>query len=211
MQLGLVVGLFAGGLFALFNGLRAWKLVGALGAGGMVLGLAAAAAIPDVFQGLSLVSCQTSDAAAVHKLIDSATDADRLASIVRSFNLYPGDSQAEQKLREHLTLRPDLRPPGNPTTGTASGSYDIVITFKYPSQNTAQLVTEAVAACLADENVQRSSGITVEMVAPALVHNRAPVSNRLIGSGTGLALGLICAVMLGFWRLFAARRQLRHA
>lgn len=211
LQLGLVVGLLAGGLFALFNGLRVWKLVGALGVAGALLGAAASSVVPNIFQGLSNVSCRTSDAAAVRRLIDSATDTERLASMVRQFNLYSGDPQAEQKLREHLTLRPDLRPSGNPLTGTANGSYDIVITFKYSNQATAQIVTEAVAAYLADENVQRRSGITVEIVAPAFVHQRAPVPNRVIGSGTGFVLGLACAVMVGIWRVDAARRQLRHA
>jgi hypothetical protein len=211
VQLGLVVGLLAGGLFALFNGLRVWKLVGALGVGGTVLGLAAGSVIPNVFLGLSVVSCRTSDAAAVRGPIDSATDAERLTSLVRKFNLYSGDPQAEQKLREHLTLRPDLRPSGNPTTGTARGSYDIVITFRYPSQATAQIVTEAVAAYLSDENLQRRTGITVEMIAPAFVHVGQGFPQRLIGPGSGLVFGLACAVMLGIWHAFAARRQLRHA
>lgn len=56
---------------------------------------------------------------------------------MKKFNLYPGDPQAGQKLREHLTVRPDLRPSGNPATGTARGSYDIVIIFKYPIPATA--------------------------------------------------------------------------
>jgi hypothetical protein len=114
VQLALVVGILAGGLFTLFNGLSAWRLVAALGVGGTVLGLAVASAIPNSFQGLSIVSCRTSDAGAVRKLIDSATDTERLAFLAKSFNLYPGDSQAEEKLKQHLSLRPDLRLTGNP-------------------------------------------------------------------------------------------------
>lgn len=53
VQLGLLVGVLAGGLFALVNGLRVWRLVGALGVGGAVLGLAAGSVVPNVFQGLS--------------------------------------------------------------------------------------------------------------------------------------------------------------
>lgn len=209
VQLMLVVGVLAGVFFALFNGLRVWKLVGALGIGGAVLGLAAGwSVIPNVFLGLLVVSCRTSDAVAVRRLIESATDTERLASLVRKFNLYSGDPQAEQELREHLTLRPDLRPSVNPTTGTARGSYDIGITFEYPSQATAQIVTEAVAAYLSDENVQRRTGITVETIAPAFVHVGQGFPKRLIGPASGLVLGLACALMLGTWRAFAARRRL---
>ena len=211
VQFGLVVGLLAASLFALFNGLKVWKPVAALGVAGTVLGVAAASVIPNIYRGLSVVSVRTSDATAVGEVIDSATDPARLAAIVRQFNLYLGDPQAVQKLREHLTLKLDLRPFGNPATGTARGSYDIVINFKYPDQTLAQIVTEAVAAYLTDENVQRPSGIAVEMVAPAFVHAAPHIPNRLIGSGTGLALGLVSAVMLGIWRMFANRPRLRHA
>ncbi len=210
VQFGLVLGLVAGVLFALFNGLRVWKLVATLGVAGTVLGAAAASVVPNIFQGLSIVSVRTSDAAAIRQLIDSATDPTNLAAIVRQFNLYPGDPQAAEKLREHLTLKPDLRPFGNPMLGTPKGSYDIDIGFKYPDQTLAQIVTEAVAAHLTNENVQRRSGITVEMVAPAFVHVAPHTPNRLVGSGTGLALGLACAVLLGLWRAFTALPRLRH-
>lgn len=211
VQLGLVLGVVAGALFALFRGLGVWKLAAALGVAGTVLGVAAGSVIPNVFLGLSIVSCRTRDAAAVRKLIDSATDTERLASMVRQFNLYPGDPQAGQKLRENLTLKPDLRPSGNPATGAAKGSYDIDINFKYPSQATAQMVTEAVGAYLADENVHRRTGITVQMLAPVFVSAGQGFPKRLVGPTTGLVLGLACAVMLGIWRVFTARRQLRHA
>lgn len=49
------------------------------------------------------------------------------------------------------------------------------------------------------------------MIAPAFVHVGQGFPKRLIGPATGLVLGLACAVMLGIWRAFAARRQLRHA
>ena len=132
MQFGLVIGLVTGSLFALFNGLKVWKPVAALGVAGTVLGVAPASVIPNIYLGLSVVSCRTSDAAAVRQLIDSATGPERLAAIVRQFNLYPGDQQAAQKLRESLTLKPDLRPFGNPATGTAKDSYDIVFDFNIP-------------------------------------------------------------------------------
>jgi hypothetical protein len=92
-----VIGLVAGVFFALFNGLKVWKPVAALGIAGTVLGAAAASVVPNIFQGLSVVSCRTSDSAAVHQLIDSAMDPARLAAIVRQFNLYPGDPRAVQK------------------------------------------------------------------------------------------------------------------
>jgi hypothetical protein len=211
VQFGLVAGLLAGSLFALFNGLKVWKPVAALGVAGTVLGAAAGSVVPNIFQGLSIVSCRSSDVAAVRESIDSATDPARLAAIVRQFNLYPGNPQAVQKLSEHLTLKPDRPPFGNFWTGNAKGSYDIFINFKYPDQTIAQTVTEAVAIYLTEASVQRRAGITVEMVAPAFVHAAPHIPNRLIGSGTGLGLGLACAVLLGLWRMFANRPRLKHA
>jgi hypothetical protein len=211
LQAGLMVGLLAGALFALVTGLRVWKLVAACAVAGTLLGAGAASFVPNVFEGLSVVSCRTSDAKAVHRLIAAATDTERLASMACQFNLYPGDPRAEQQLRQDLTVKPDLRPFGNPLTGTAKGSYDIDIHFQYANQTAAQSVTEAVAAYLTDQNVQRRAGITLEMVAPAFVHQRQPVPNRLVGSGAGLLLGLVCAVLLGLWRSLTARRQLRLA
>jgi hypothetical protein len=52
--------------------------------------------------------------------------------------------------------------------------------------------------------------MTVEMMAPVFVHESAPIPNRLIGLGAGLAVGLACAILLGLWRQLAARQELRN-
>jgi hypothetical protein len=206
-----VAGVLGGALLAVFIRLKVWKVAAVLGVAGTVLCAAASFAIPDTFEGLSVVSAQTSDVAVVRQLIAWATDDDKLSALTHQFNLYQGDPQAVQNLREHLILKPDLRPSGNPLTKTSPGSYDIAIRFPYSDQAPAQFVTEAVAADLTGEEVRGRSGITVEMVAPAFVRARHHIPNRVIGSGAGLVLGLVCALGFGLWRALTTGRQLRHA
>lgn len=211
LQFGLVAGVIGGALITVFIKLKVWKAATVLTVAGTVLCAAASLAVPDAFEGLSVVSCQTSDTAAVHGLIDSVTSDDKLSSLASQFNLYQGDPQAVQKLREHLIMTPDLRPSGNPLTRTPAGSYDIAIRFRYPDQATAQFVTEAVAADLTGEELRTRSGITVEMVAPAFVRAQPHVPNRVIGSEAGFALGLASALGFGLWRVITVRGHLRHA
>lgn len=208
LQFGFVAGVLGAALITIFTRLKVWKIAAGLAVVGTALCAAVSFAVPDLFEGLSVVSCPTSDATVVRRLIASATEDDKLSTLVRQFNLYHGDPGAEEKLREHLIMTPDLRPSGNPLTRTTPGTYDIAIRFRYADQATAQFVTEAVAAYLTGEEARARSGITTEMVAPAFVRAHPHVPNRVIGSEAGLILGLATALGFGLWRANTRRRHL---
>lgn len=149
------------------------------------------------------VHCRNPDPADIDRVIASATDSQRLAWLVQQCNLYPGDAKAEQRLREHLTIKPVAGGPWGTNIG---------IEFKYPNEETAQRVAMLVAWSIVHDGAGRPSGMTLVMSAPSYVHrHNGHFPNVMKGSGAGLVLGFACAALLGSWRTIAARRQPRHA
>jgi hypothetical protein len=190
LSVALAIGVFAGILFAVVQAFHVWKPIAVLGLAGAVLGAAGASALPRTFDGLSVVSCRTTNPADVRNLIGLATAPQRLTVLIQRFHLYTGDSRPELRLRQSLNINPVLKPHGNPATRTANGSYDINIRFRYSDQSAAQLVTEAIAARLTEADNQQRVGIASEMVAPVFVHAGPPAPSASIGLIAGLVFGI---------------------
>ena len=203
LRIALAIGVLAGILFAVVQAFHIWKPVALLGLAGAVLGAAAASALPRSFDGLSVVSCRTTDPAAVRNLIALTTAPEELTALVQRFHLFPGDSRPEQRLVQSLNIHPYPRPRGNPATRTGNGSYDITIQFRYSDQNTAQLVTEAIGARLTEADNQQRAGIASEMVAPVFVHAATQAPRGSIGLIAGLVLGIVSGGLLGSRRSLA--------
>jgi hypothetical protein len=203
LSVAFAIGVFAAILFAVVQAFHVWKPAAVLGLAGAVLGGAGASALPHSFDGLSVVSCRTTDPAAARNLIGLVTAPQELTVLVQRFHLYPGDSRPEQRLLQSLNINPVLKPHGNPATRTANGSYDINIRFRYSDQNTAQLVTEAIAARLTEADNQQRVGIASEMVAPVFVHAGPPAPSASIGLIAGLVFGIASGGLIGYRRSLA--------
>lgn len=198
--LGLGTGVLFGSLFALFAGLKMWKLAAGLGIAGAVVGAAIAFAVPDRFASSGVLRWQSEDrpaaGARVRQLVAAVTSDASLTGVVKTFQLYPGDSRPEQKLRQHLRLDP-----------VQNGSA-MIIRFEYTDRFVAQKVVSDVVSRLMEEAVfhrpqnQPDVKMTLELLDPASLPLHPDFPNRKVAAGTGLFAGLLAAVMFGIWRYY---------
>jgi hypothetical protein len=192
--MGLLSGSLAGVLFALFNGLKVWKLAAALGIAGLALGAAIAFSLPDRYSSVAVLRYDAPDGTGMQQLIAAVTSDGNLDSIVQRFGLYPNDPEARRKLREHLYFRP---------VQTVNGKMGVVaVQFEYPDRYLAQKVTYDVVSLLLEEAIgsNPSKVKRVELLDPASLPRNPKFPNRPMFAGTGLFLGMGCAVALGIWR-----------
>jgi uncharacterized protein involved in exopolysaccharide biosynthesis len=176
---GLVAGLLAGLLFALFRRLRALKLAATLGAAGAVLLGAASYLEPEQYSSTAVLGYRAEDAAKVGRAIDTITSSASLHGIAVKFGLYPNEPRAEQELKDHLHVR------------DVQSSRTIVIQFEYPDQRTVQRVTQNVIALLIKENWN------FDIVDGASFPQRPYFPDRSMAAGAGLVLGLAIATIRG--------------
>ena len=198
--MGLIAGVVLGSLFALLAGLKVWKLAAGLGIAGAMAGAAIAFAMPDRFASVGVLQWQSEDRAAagarVRQLIAAVTADASLKGVVKTFQLYPGESRPEQKLREHLHFDPVQ-------IGSA-----MIIRFDDRDRYVAQKVVADVVSRLMDEAIfrhpqnQPDVKMTLELLDPASLPLHPYFPNRPVAAGTGLFAGLLAAVMFGIWRYY---------
>jgi hypothetical protein len=198
--MGLGAGVLLGSLFALFAGLKVWKLAAGLGIAGAVAGAAIAFAMPERFASAAVIRWESGDrtaaAAHVHELVAAVTDDASLKEVVKTFQLYPGESGPEQTLREHLHLDP---------VGIGSA---MIVRFDDRDRYVAQKVVADVVSRLIDEGIhstaegRSNARMRMELLDPASLPLHPYFPKREMVVGTGLFVGLLAAVMFGIWRYY---------
>jgi uncharacterized protein involved in exopolysaccharide biosynthesis len=191
MLMGLIAGVLTGALFALFNGLKVWRLATALGIAGAVLFGAASYMMPENFTSTAVLVSPPRDEPKTKQLIDTVMSAASLHAIVLRFGLYANDHAADRKLSEHLHIE------------SIQNARAISIQFVYPDQFTAQKVTANVASLLIGQDGQ------LEILDPPSLPQNPVSPNRETMAALGLLLGLTAAVVFRLTRrsptLLAAR------
>ncbi len=186
--LGMVAGILAGVLFALFNGLKVWKLAAGLGIAGAVLCAAISYGVPDSYMSTAVVRYDGGDAARMQQLIHAVTNDASLYAMVVDFGLYLNDPRAQSKLREHIRIQ------------TSQNAKVVMIQFEYADRYTAQKVTQQIVQRLIDESLKTDSGMKLEMLQAAGLPLTPYFPYRPKIAGYGLFVGLACAVLLGVRR-----------
>jgi hypothetical protein len=176
--MGAIGGVLVGVLFALFNGLKIWKLAALMGSAGCVLAAAVSYAIPDRFSSSALLACTSADQSQVQQMIGSVTSNESIHAIVSQLGLYPNDARADRIASEHLHVQ------------QIGDGRAILIQFDYPDRWVAQRVTQSVAARLIKENWN------FEILDPASLPLNPIFPNRAVIAGMGLFVGLAAAVLL---------------
>jgi hypothetical protein len=192
--MGLMAGVVAGSLFALFAGLKVWKLAAGLGIAGAIAGTAIGFVLPERYASSAVLRFD-GPSAGMSQLVAAVTIDASLKGVVERFKLYPGESGAERKLREHLHIEP--------VVGVKQA---IVVRFEDRNRFVAQKVVGDVASLLLEESIRSAarSGpdvtMTVELLDPANLPFHPFFPKREIVAGSGLFMGLLAAVMFGVWR-----------
>jgi capsular polysaccharide biosynthesis protein len=187
--MGLIAGMLAGALLALFHGLRMWRSAAALGIVGAILCGAASFIVPSKFSSNAVLFYQARDKAtaeaSLSKLLADATSNFTVDEIAQRFKLYPGNPQPARKLAEHLRIQ---HAPNSPA---------ILVQFDDTDQATAQRVAKDVALRLYRESRKTNGEIEVEILDAASFPQVPYSPNRAMAAGTGLGLGLLVATLLG--------------
>jgi capsular polysaccharide biosynthesis protein len=192
--MGLIAGVVLGSLFALFAGLKVWKLAAGLGVAGAIAGAAIGYALPERYASTAVLRF-TGASAGMSQLAAAVTSDASLKRVVERFKLYPGEAGAERTLREHLHIEP--------VVGVGQA---IVVRFDDRDRFVAQKVVGDVVSLLLEESIRGAArrepdvSMTVELLDPASlpIHPYSP--KREIVSAGGLFVGLVCAVLLGIRR-----------
>jgi len=188
--IGLLAGVVSGSLFALFAGLKVWKLAAGLGIAGAIAGAAVAFAMPERFASAAVLRYDGSPAG-MAQLVAAVTGDASLRDVVQRLQLYPGEAGAERTLREHL----HIEPVGN---GRA-----ISIRFDDRNRYVAQKVVADVVSRVIDQAVRSRSELRlVELLDPASLPLHPYSPKREMMAGAGFFAGLLCAVLLGVWGRF---------
>lgn len=188
--LGLGTGVLLGSLFALFAGLKVWKLAAGLGIAGAIAGAAIAFAMPDRFASAAVLRFD-GPSSAMGQVISAATSDANLRGVVQIFQLYQNEPGAERKLREHLHIEP-------------VGHGAIIVRFDDRDRYTAQKVVADVVSRVIDQTVKSRSEVKlVELLDPASLPLHPYSPKREMVAGAGLFVGLLAAVMFGIWRYWA--------
>jgi hypothetical protein len=198
LVMGLIAGMVLGSLFALFAGLKVWKLAAGLGVAGAIAGAAIGYVLPERFGSTAVILCVGTDQAAawdrVRQINQAVTSEGSLSAMVQKFNLYANEAERERRMREHLRI--DF---------TATGRPAVLIKFDDRDRYMAQKVTGAVVSRFLEEAVRRGSDLkvfdmTLELLDPPSLPLDAYFPNRPMAVGSGLFIGLAAAIGLGLWR-----------
>jgi capsular polysaccharide biosynthesis protein len=196
--MGLFAGLVVGVLFALFNGLRVWKIGGGLGIAGAIAGAAVAFVLPERFVSTAVISVAARSGAwdRISQIVAAVKSDASLRETVQRFNLYPNESGRERRLAEHLHIE------------TVSNGPAIVIRFDDRDRFVAQKVVRDIERRLMAEDFNSNIRLgsredhTLEWLDPATLPQNAYFPNRPMVVETGFFIGLAGAIMLGVWRHF---------
>jgi LPS O-antigen subunit length determinant protein (WzzB/FepE family) len=177
--MGVIAGILAGVLFALFNGLKMWKHAAMLGVAGAVVLGAASYLEPERYSSNAVLAYRPADQVLVGEAVKMVTSNASLHAIVVKFGLYPSIPRGEDELRDHLHVQ-DLQ-----------DSRAILIQFDYQDRWTVQRVTQTVVAQLIKENWN------FEILDAPSLPLRPFFPDRSMAAGAGLVLGLGIATILG--------------
>lgn len=200
MFVGLIAGVVLGSLFALFAGLKVWKLATGLGVAGAIAGAAIGYMLPERFASVGVIRLVGKDHSAAgdltRQLIEAVTSDGTLRAMVEKFNLYPNEAGRERRLVEHLHIE------------IVSNGPAIVIRFDDRNRYVAQKVVRDVVGRLMAEGLGSDIRMgsredhTLEWLDPPTLPQNAYFPNRPMVVGTGFFVGLVGAIMLGVWRHF---------
>src|SRR5208282_5271400 len=99
-------------------------------------------------------------------------------AMIKTFSLYPGESEPERRLREHLHVE------------TVGNGVAMMIRFDYKDRFTAQKVVADVVSRLIDGAIlqrhEPQTSMTLELLDPASLSLRPYFPNRPVVTGTGL-------------------------
>ena len=179
----------------MFAGLKVWKLAAGLGIAGAIVGAVIGNMLPDRFSSQAVIRLETQkqplSGNRVRQLFQAATSDESCRQMVKLFSLYPGESEPERRLREHVHLE---------TVGNGSA---IMVQFGYKDRFIAQkVVAEVVSRLIDGAIVQRGdphTTMTLALLDPASLPLRPYFPNRPAAVETGILVGLGCAVVLGIW------------
>jgi capsular polysaccharide biosynthesis protein len=177
--MGVIAGIVAGVLFALFNGLKMWKHAATLGIAGAALLGAASYLEPERYSSNAVLAYRPADQALARQAVNTVTSNANLHAIVVKFGLYPSIPRGEDELRDHLHIQ------------EIADSRAILIQFDYPDQRTVQRVTQIVVGQFIKENWN------FEILDAASFPQRPFFPNRSMAAGAGLVMGLGIATILG--------------
>jgi hypothetical protein len=200
MIMGLVLGVLAGTLFALFNGLKVWKLGGSLGLAGLILGAGVAYMLPERYSSMEVIRCSGQGCDRIDNLVFAVMAPANLDAIIARFGLYPNDPGARKKLMENLHFRA-----GTPGFGAMKIQFDYgdrFIAQKVAADVGSQFIEKAIMDRSIDRAQIQSGGFTVELLDPPSLPWQPTSPNRPVVEGMGLFVGLAAAVGLGVRRHF---------
>ena len=200
MIIGLVLGILVGTLVALFNGLKVWKLGGALGLAGLLTGACFAYWLPTQFRSTALIRSIGPGSDSIHRLAFAVLEPRNLDATIARHALYPHDPDPRKKFMENLRFKagsPGL-PAGSP------GPDAIEIQFDYRDRVIAQEVTGDIASQIIDAAFRNrgvlASGQTLELLDPPTLPWRPISPNWPMIEGVGLFAGLAAAIGVGAFR-----------
>lgn len=187
LLVGLLGGVGAGVLFAMFTGLKVWKLAVAFGVAGVVLSAWVAYRIPDRYTSTAVLATRGSDLGAakvrMQTLIDDVKGDRRFLKIRQ-----PVESSAQVQKRLRIQQIPN----------TAA----ITIQFDDKERDVARGVTRYVVWLFTENDKKAPSDIKLEVLDNESFPETPSFPNRVMIVATGLMLGFVCAISLGVIRYF---------
>jgi hypothetical protein len=196
VAIGLVAGLVAGAWLALLMKLRVWKAAVGLGFGCAVLCAAVSYALPVRYESKAGVRYDAADEAGaairMKGLIAAVGSDESLDEMARKFQLYPGQAHAREKMRAHLSIQP------------VKDRRAATVRFEYRERYVAQEVAQEAVRRLREEavreRVQERDGMVLEVTDSGSLARGPEFPGRVTAAGSGLLVGVACAVIWGMWR-----------
>lgn len=195
--MGLVAGILAGALFALFNGLKVWRLAGALGLAGLALGAGVAYLVPERYSSMAIMRCSGPGCALIDRQFLAVMTPANLDALTARFALYPGETDIRRKLQRDLHFWAGRPGPGMSTIEFEYG--DRLVAPKVVANVTSRLMDYAFREGALDPERLRP-GWVIEWVEPASVPWQPTSPNRPAIASMGLFVGLLSAIGLGSFR-----------
>lgn len=188
-SLGFLGGVLLGALVALLTKLRILVLAAALG----IAGAAIPFLVPAQYTSMALVRYSGPDGwAGMREVIAAATTDFALNTIETTFKVYPYNSQAVPKLKEHMRIEPTKE----------ADAQAVMISFVDSNPALACKIVGDLATRIVDGSRSSESRVKAEMFDPASLPVDPSSPDRPIAAASGFALGLASAIALGIWRRY---------
>jgi capsular polysaccharide biosynthesis protein len=173
---GLIFGLAAGILTALFTGLKVWKLAAGFGVAGLLVAVIPFYFVDDVWSSSAVIAMRSADPAAVQKTIDEVTSPEHLKAFAKAWAI------DEKWLRENLHIRI-----------MAQGKV-IWVQYRHKDRFKAQQVAGKFASTLLGSDAQ------LRLLDPASLPLDPVFPNRAMPAEAGLLIGVAGAIVMGMRR-----------